>query len=385
MAYRPLGAPASLPAFTLNSSGPVRSDLARASPRRLATLAGARETTPRVSRASAGVFASTRELTIVPPGSTQRLEASPVVAPGSRRVAPASRLVAKTSRLVEMRSPVVAEGSRVVAERPANESSTVSCCMASALCGFASSLGVAEQPADRRLTAPVVAQTSAGVAKGPASAFWAPARVAERLPARATRPAAPPAASSGRSLCCRAPACVAWIRSVSCCKRLQRKAVFQGNHLPSPRGPAGGFSGMPPRPERLWYLESEQPVLYRSRPMQQRPLAALLLLAAFGLGLLAGAHPCGARPAGEEHHQRSSCHEGMAKGHGASVLPSAPPQDEGPSSCCDTFCQHACHMTAVAAALPVAFAIAPVARAVTEAYDPGLALFVHPIDHIPLA
>ena len=119
--------------------------------------------------------------------------------------------------------------------------------------------------------------------------------------------------------------------------------------------------------------------------MQKRPLAALILLAAFGLGLLAGAHPCGAGHGGEKLQRSSSCHAGMEAGHGASVLPGVPSQDEGPSSCCDTFCQHACHMTAVAAALPVAFAIAPVAQTMTEADDPGQALFVHPIDHIPLA
>jgi hypothetical protein len=33
----------------------------------------------------------------------------------------------------------------------------------------------------------------------------------------------------------------------------------------------------------------------------------------------------------------------------------------------------------------VAFAIAPVARAVAEAPDPGLPLFTHAIDHVPLA
>ena len=122
--------------------------------------------------------------------------------------------------------------------------------------------------------------------------------------------------------------------------------------------------------------------------MQKRPLAALILLAAFGLGLLAGAHPCSAMHGGEKARASSSCHEGhegKAKAHGASVLPSVPPQDEGSSNGCDTFCQHACHMTAVASAAPVAFAIAPVAQTVLEAGDPGQALFVHPIDHIPLA
>ena len=152
---------------------------------------------------------------------------------------------------------------------------------------------------------------------------------------------------------------------------------------PAP-GSAGGFPECPSRPERLWYLEKRAAFAGPER-MQKRPLVALILLTAFGFGLLVGPHPCGARHGGEKDRRSSSCHEGMAKGHSASALPSAPSHDEGPSNCCNTFCQHACHMTAVAAALPVAFAIAPVARAVIEADDPGLALFVHPIDHIPLA
>jgi hypothetical protein len=119
--------------------------------------------------------------------------------------------------------------------------------------------------------------------------------------------------------------------------------------------------------------------------MQQRSLIGLFLLAAFGFGFLAGPHPCGARHGGETRRS-PSCHAGMeGRGHGASVLPSVPSRDEGPSNCCDTFCQHACHTTAVAAAVPVTFAIKPVAQAVVEASGSDLPLFFHPIDHIPLA
>jgi hypothetical protein len=42
-------------------------------------------------------------------------------------------------------------------------------------------------------------------------------------------------------------------------------------------------------------------------------------------------------------------------------------------------------MTAVATTVPVAFAIAPVAQAVSEAPVSRLTRFVPPIDHIPLA
>lgn len=139
-----------------------------------------------------GVLHQLASSRIVPPGSTQRLEASPVVSPGSLCVAPASRLVAKTSRLVETRSPVVAEGSRVVAESPANEDSAVLCCIVSASGGFARSPGGAKRPADRRWTAPVVAETPAGVPARPAAVPSPLVGVAERSPARARRPAAPP-------------------------------------------------------------------------------------------------------------------------------------------------------------------------------------------------
>lgn len=54
------------------------------------------------------------------------------------------------------------------------------------------------------------------------------------------------------------------------------------------------------------------------------------------------------------------------------------------TDCCDTLCQHACHMTAVAAAATAAIAISPALEAVFEPSDSGLLRFIHPIDHIPL-
>ena len=124
--------------------------------------------------------------------------------------------------------------------------------------------------------------------------------------------------------------------------------------------------------------------------MQQRSLVALLLLAAFGFGLLAGAHPCSAwQERGKAPAAPSSCHAGMGMktaGHdGASAQPGVPSHERDSSKDCGTSCRHACHMTAVAEAAPEAFAIAPVSQAVVEADDPGLALFVPLIDHIPLA
>ncbi len=120
--------------------------------------------------------------------------------------------------------------------------------------------------------------------------------------------------------------------------------------------------------------------------MQKRILTALTVLAALALGLLAGAHPCSAwQERGEPTAAAPSCHGGMKAEPGASAQAGLPSREHDSSKGCGTSCHHACHMTAVATAAPVAIAIAPVAQAVIEADGPGLALFVPPIDHIPLA
>ena len=110
-----------------------------------------------------------------------------------------------------------------------------------------------------------------------------------------------------------------------------------------------------------------------------RKLFALLLVAVFGLGLLAGPHPCGA-PHAERGSAQASCHE-KAQPSPAGQQVRADVQEDG----CGTFCQHACHMTAIAEAQPVAFAISPAFESIAEPSGSGLPLFGHPIDHIPLA
>jgi hypothetical protein len=112
-----------------------------------------------------------------------------------------------------------------------------------------------------------------------------------------------------------------------------------------------------------------------------RPLSALLLLAAFGLSLLLGPHPCGAWHAGRGS-AKASCHESEPSPTGPQL--SADTHEEGGDGC-STFCQHACHMTAIAEARPVAFAISLLSEATVEPSGHGLPLFAHPIDHIPLA
>jgi hypothetical protein len=113
-----------------------------------------------------------------------------------------------------------------------------------------------------------------------------------------------------------------------------------------------------------------------------RRFFTLLLLAVFGFGLLAGAHPCAA-----SHEERESappsCHQAAPPADSPETGTGASPSDDGRDGC-DTFCQHACHMTAVAEASPVTFAIAPVSLAVAEVFASGPSLFAQPIDHIPL-
>lgn len=117
-----------------------------------------------------------------------------------------------------------------------------------------------------------------------------------------------------------------------------------------------------------------------------RRFFTLLLLAVFGFGLLAGAHPCaasqGERP-GEEKNAQPSCHQAAHPADGGETGPGASHSDEGRDGC-DTFCQHACHMTAVAEASPVTFAITPVSEAIAEVSGSGPPLVAHPIDHVPL-
>jgi hypothetical protein len=112
-----------------------------------------------------------------------------------------------------------------------------------------------------------------------------------------------------------------------------------------------------------------------------RALTALLLLVTFGLGVLLGPHSC---EAGQTHQESamSSCHGPQPAAAGLQVGTGAPQEDEGTG--CGTFCQHACHMTAVTEAVRVAFAIAPGSEAVFESSGRGLSRFAHPIDHIPL-
>src|SRR5690349_4029201 len=121
--------------------------------------------------------------------------------------------------------------------------------------------------------------------------------------------------------------------------------------------------------------------------MQKRALTALIVLAALGFGLLAGAHPCSAwQERGKAPAAPSSGHAGMKEAHqGVSSHTGVPSHEPDSSKGCGTSCRHACHMTAVAETRAAAFAIAPVAQAVFEAPVSRLSRFAHPIDHIPLA
>jgi hypothetical protein len=110
-----------------------------------------------------------------------------------------------------------------------------------------------------------------------------------------------------------------------------------------------------------------------------RHLSALLLLAVFGLGFVLGPHPCSAQH-GAQESAPASCHEPEPSGK---QIRHDTQQDD--DDCCSAFCQHACHVTAIAEAAPMAFAISAVSGTAVEPPGSGLPLFAHPIDHIPLA
>ena len=119
------------------------------------------------------------------------------------------------------------------------------------------------------------------------------------------------------------------------------------------------------------------------KEMQKRSLIALLLFSVFGFGLLAGPHPCKAPAPQEERASHGACHQSAGSPDGPEAHRGVPSQEDG-QDCCDAVCRHACHMTAVAEALAVTFAIGPVSQTVAEVSGSGPPLFAHPIDHIPL-
>jgi hypothetical protein len=114
-----------------------------------------------------------------------------------------------------------------------------------------------------------------------------------------------------------------------------------------------------------------------------RHLLSLLLLTILSVGLFAGPHPC--KAAHQERQSRQSCHEAAGASHGTAAHKDAPSHKDDGQDCCNTFCQHACQMTAIAGASQVAFAVTPISLAVVEPSGSDLPLFAHPIDHVPLA
>lgn len=114
-----------------------------------------------------------------------------------------------------------------------------------------------------------------------------------------------------------------------------------------------------------------------------RHFQSLLLLTALSVGLFAGPHPC--RAAHQQRESRHSCHEAAEASHGTAAHKGTPSHKDDGKDCCNTFCHHACQMTAIADAAQVAFAVTPVSQTVAEVSGSDLPLFAHPIDHVPLA
>lgn len=113
-----------------------------------------------------------------------------------------------------------------------------------------------------------------------------------------------------------------------------------------------------------------------------RNLFTLLLLATFGVVLLAGPHPCMAF----EEKQESpppSCHQTAGPSNDLQVRSGAPSHSDG-QDCCDPSCLHTCHAQALFGLKPRIFAMVPVSVAVAETPRGTLPQFAPPIDHIPL-
>jgi len=114
-----------------------------------------------------------------------------------------------------------------------------------------------------------------------------------------------------------------------------------------------------------------------------RQLASFLLLSVFGLGLLAGPHPC--------HAMRATQNDSMPACHAQQLATGAHQlQSVGSSDCCKgesgrLLCASTCEMTADFDARLALTVVSPVAPAVPPAFDRSLPLFAHAIDHVPLA
>lgn len=113
----------------------------------------------------------------------------------------------------------------------------------------------------------------------------------------------------------------------------------------------------------------------------KRNALTLTLLATLGFGLWAGPHPCSAQHEEDRDQPSASCH-GMEV-EGAAWVQAGSPSHQ--PDCCDTFCGHACQMTAAGSGEPASLVIAPVAPAVAKTPDLGPSLVPHAIDHVPLS
>ncbi len=118
-----------------------------------------------------------------------------------------------------------------------------------------------------------------------------------------------------------------------------------------------------------------------------RNLLTLLLLATFGLGLVAGPHPCAPEPGGKRASPQASCHQAASSAASTKAAPATEHRSHsrGPKNCCDLLCQHACQMVALVGVQSALFVDVPVTDETAEETAPTFFRFASAIDHIPLA
>ena len=113
----------------------------------------------------------------------------------------------------------------------------------------------------------------------------------------------------------------------------------------------------------------------------RKRLFALILLATFGLGLVAASRASDAQTDPDRLSSPAPCY---TFGNPADAVECRPAQDRDRASCCDTLCRHACHAAVIAGGTG-GFFMESADWAPVEAFRAGLPPFVRAVEHVPLA